>query len=191
MKLGKTKNQARTWLSFALGVIALWLVSTTMMAKPRVAHAQDDDAVSGNSAATDNSDADTSEDQEPDAAATPPAIAGSWSGTAIDKKHGSGTLSLTITQVTKAVAVTIWEVTFPDDSSAGGTGSGKLSGKALRLILIDPTLGKCTMDVSSKVGVTDDVADEIKGTYTLKKCFSKNSSGSIDLTPAATPTPTP
>jgi hypothetical protein len=195
MELAKAIRSAGVVRVVGLGTVALLLGSMAMFGVPRAVHAQDDTAVSGDdSAATDNTDSDTmTDDGDVDASKPPPSVAGSWSGPAIDKKLGGGTLTLTLTQATKAVAATVWEAAFPDDSDAGGTGSGKLNGKALKLILIDPTIpkGKCTMTISSKVLLDDGVADEIKGTYTLKKCFVKNSSGTIDLTPAATPTPTP
>ena len=99
---------------------------------------------------------------------------------------------MTFTQATRSVAVTLWEVTFNDNSSAGGTGTGKLNGKSLKLVLPDPTISnKCTVDATSNVLATDGVASEIKGNYTIKKCFVKASKGTFDLTPAATPTPTP
>ncbi len=197
MELVKTKRQAGLIRIAGVSVAALLLGSAAVLTVPRTIHAQNDSAVSS---ATDDSNAiDSDADANsadyaasPDVATPPPTIAGSWSGTADDKRLGSGSLSLSLTQATKAIAVTIWEVSFPNDSSAGGTGSGKLNGKALRLVLSDPTISsKCTMEVSSKVIVNSGVADEIKGTYTLKKCFTKNSSGTIDLTPSAAPTPTP
>jgi hypothetical protein len=188
MESSKTIRRARTLMVLGLGAAALWFGSQVMVATPR-AHAQDDTSVSGDNSAATN---DVPDDASPDASKTPPNIAGSWTGTAEDKRHGEGTLSLTFTQATKAVAVTIWEVTYADDSSAGGTGAGKLNGDSLKLVLSDPTISdKCTVDASGKVHVTDGVADEIVGTYSLKKCFVKNSTGTFDLTPAATPTPTP
>jgi len=177
MESSKTVRRARTLMVLGLGAAALWFGSQAMVATPR-AHAQDDTAV----------DADAS---SPDVA--PVNISGSWTGTADDDKHGSGTFTATFTQTdgSKVVVVSPWEVDFSEDTSAGGTGSGKVNGKAVKLVLFDTTISdKCRMDVSAKITVTDDAASEIVGNYTITKCFSKNSKGSIELSPI-TPTPTP
>ncbi|HTT76869.1 MAG TPA: hypothetical protein VMF50_12955 [Candidatus Binataceae bacterium] len=182
-----TIRRARSIRIVGFGALALWLGSAAIFSMPRTVHAQDDSAVSNdNGSAVDNSNqASDTEDQSDEAKAAPPQIAGSWSGTATDNRHGSGTVTMTFAQATRAVAATIWEVTYGDDSSAGGTGSGKLTGKSLRLVLLDPTLNKCTMDVSAKVTVDDGIAEEIKGHYELKKCFAKKSKGTLDLTPTS------
>lgn len=197
MELAKAICQKRAIRVIGLSVAALWLGSVAVLSVPRTIQAQNasdvsnDTGAADDSADTNNNNSDTPTDTV-NASATAPTIAGSWSGTANDKIHGAGTVSMSFTQATKTVAVTIWEVTYGDSSSVGGTGSGKLKGNSLKLLLSDLTISnKCVMNVSSKVIVTSGVAGEIKGKYTLNKCFAKTSSGTIDLIPAATPSPTP
>jgi hypothetical protein len=41
------------------------------------------------------------------------------------------------------------------------------------------------MNVSARIIVDSGTAEEIKGKYSIKRCFNKPSSGPIDLTPAS------
>jgi hypothetical protein len=171
---------------------ALWMGSATMLVLPRAAHAQDDSAVSSDSSANDNSDvSDNDVDADTDTAANPdvaPAnTAGSWTGTVNDKKLDGGTFSITFTQSPngKIVGVTNWAVAF-GDNSVGGLGNGHVKGIKLAATLDDngTPKKKCRMVLSGKVSVSDGVAQEITGKYSLKACFSPNSSGTFDLTPS-------
>jgi hypothetical protein len=196
MEVVRAMRQGGVIRVIGLSAAVLWLGSAATLAVPRTVHAQDESAISGDSSAatndsdvSDDNDADT--DTDTDAAnpdAVPAFINGDWSGSATDKRHGAGSLSMTFTQTegSKVVVVSPWEVSFADTTDAGGTGSGKVSAKALKLVLFDPTISsKCRMTVSAKITVDSGVAEEIKGKYTIKKCFSKNSSGTLDLTPTS------
>jgi len=193
MELAKAMRAARVIRVIGGAAAFLWLGSAAMLTLPRTVHAQDDSSVSNNSSGGDDdaevSDNDIDNDSDsanPDAA--PADINGSWSGTATDKKHGEGPLTVTFSQTegSKFPNVSAWEVTFGDSTSAGGTGGGKLNGKSLKLVLLDPEASsKCKMSITAKVIVENGIAEEIKGNYTQKKCIVRNSSGKIDLTPAS------
>ncbi|MGA2411596.1 MAG: hypothetical protein ABSG46_14570 [Candidatus Binataceae bacterium] len=189
MELAKTMREARVLRVMGMAAAALWLGSAAMLTLPRTVHAQDDSGIGNGSTASDDN-ADVNDDDtdfeaiNPDVA--PADINGSWTGTALDKKHGQGPLTMTFSQPegSRFPNVSAWVVTFGDNTGAGGTGGGKLNGKSLKLVLLDPEASpKCRIKISAKVIVEDGVAEEIKGTYTQKKCVVRNSGGKIDLTP--------
>lgn len=169
---------------------ALWIGSAAMLIMPRTVHAQDDSAVSSGSADTDNSAVNDDDAfgaaaavADPDVA--PLSIEGAWSGTADDNRHGAGTVDITITTEVKKVVQGTWSVAYGDSTSLGGSAVGKLNGKSLSLIMDDATVNrKCRIKFSGKVSVSDGIAEEIKGHYTLNGCFKKNSKGTFDLTPS-------
>jgi hypothetical protein len=187
----ETANQNRLIKLIGITAAALWLGSATMLVLPSAVHAQDDSAVSSDGVGTADNSA-VSDDNafgaaaavaDPDA--TVPSIAGSWSGSAGDNRHGTGTVDITFSQLNRVATVSTWSAEYGDSTSLGGSGVGKLNGKSLSLILDDPTVSsKCRVKASGKVTVSDGIAEEIKGNYSLKGCFKKNSKGTFDLFPA-------
>ena len=187
-------GEGRLIRAAGIAMAALWIGSAAVLMMPRTAHAQDDSAVSSdigvatNKPDVDDNDADTETDANvaaPNVAAAN--IAGSWTGTVSDKRFEGGTFSITFTQSPsgKIVGVTVWELTF-GVNSVGGLGNGHVKGDKLAATLDDnETKKKCRMILSGKVTVSDDVAQEIAGKYSLKGCFKPNSSGTFDLTPSA------
>jgi hypothetical protein len=179
MKLAKIMRRGAAIGVVGLSTVALWFVSAAIFVVPRAVHAQDYTAAS--------SDVDTDADSA-NPHAVPANINGSWTGGATDSRFDAGTLTMTFSQTdgSKVVIVSPWEVTFADDTSAGGTGTGKVNGKSLKLVLFDPTISdKCRMDATAKITVSNGSAEEINGHYTLKGCFKKNSTGTFELSPAA------
>jgi hypothetical protein len=185
-------NESRLIRLIGVAAAALWMGSATMLVLPRAAHAQDDSAVSSGSAEADNSAVNDDDAfgaaaavADPDVAA-PLSIEGAWTGVASDNRHGSGTVDITISTQVKKVVQGTWSAAYGDSTSLGGSAVGKLNGKSLSLIMDDATVSrKCRIKFSGKVSVSDGMAEEIKGKYTLNGCFKKNSKGTFDLTPSA------
>jgi hypothetical protein len=184
------KTERRLLGVFGIVAAALWMEFATMLSVPRAVHAQDGSAVSSSGAdSADNSAVD--EDDAFGAAAavtnpdaTVPALPGSWNGTADDRRLGGGTVDVNFSQLNKVVTASAWSVEYGASTSLGGTAVGKLNGRSLRMVMDDPTISrKCRIKFTGKVSVSDGIADEIKGKYTLKGCFKKNSKGTFDLFP--------
>ena len=188
MEVTRAMRHAGVLRMIGLGAAALWLGSAVTLALPKVAHAQDGSAVSGGNGPDDDGAAIDTDAATIDPNVAPATIAGSWSGSVSDKRLGAGAFTVTFTQNegSKVVVASPWDVDFANDTGAGGTGSGKVKGKSLKLVLFDPTISsKCRMTVSAKIIVDSGTAEEIKGKYSIKKCFDKPSSGQIDLTPSS------
>lgn len=195
MELAKAMRNARVIRVMGVAAAALWLGSAAMLTLPRTVHAQDDSGVSNDNSAANDDSSDVNDNDDSNVsdstnavspAATPPSLAGAWSGSASDHQHGSGTVAITFSQANNFLTAT-WEVDFGDPSnptSLGGAGTGKIKGKTLHLTLTDLDASKkCKLKFSGKITASGGVGSAISGNYNLTGCFKNNSKGTIDLVP--------